>query len=177
MFKHLLGCFNRSLFEVVLFKLCCINSFWLVIESREAPREPLLIPLPSASTTPPSSKLHHTQQVSLNKHVSQIFCVTRVFFFQMLVYVQTRFPLCRLYTPRLNDKTDSGKTHLQDLARWLRTSQRVDIPKISQFYWGLFEKTRFLCFYIIKSMARKGYFGPKSDFRGSKIPPRGASST
>lgn len=48
---------------------------------------------------------------------------------------------------------------------------------ISQFYWALFEKTRFLCFYIIKSMARKGYFGPKSDFRGSKIPPRGASST
>ena len=60
--------------------------------------------------------------------------------------------------------------------RW-RTSQGVDIPKISQFYWALFEKTRFLCFYIIKSMARKGYFGPKSDFRGSKIPPRGASST
>ena len=43
--------------------------------------------------------------------------------------------------------------------------------------WALFEKTRFLCFYIIKSMARKGYFGPKSDFKGSKIPPRGASST
>ena len=40
-----------------------------------------------------------------------------------------------------------------------------------------FEKMRFLCFYTIKSMARKGYFGPKSDFRGSKIPPRGASST
>merc|ERR1711953_1560482 len=80
-------------------------------------------------------------------------------------------------TPCLNEKTDSGKTHLQDLARWWRTSQRVDIPKISQFYWALFEKTRFLCFYIIKSMARKGYFGPKSDFRGSKIPPRGASST
>ena len=82
-----------------------------------------------------------------------------------------------MLTPRLNEKTDSGKTHLQDLARWLRTSQRVDIQKISQFYWGLFEKTRFLCFYIIKSMARKGYFGPKSDFKGSKIPPRGASST
>merc|ERR1712020_807185 len=81
------------------------------------------------------------------------------------------------HTPRLNDKTDLGKSHLQDLARWLRTSQRVDIPKISQFYWAFFEKTRFLCFYIIKSMARKGYFGPKSDFRGSKIPPRGASST
>ena len=80
-------------------------------------------------------------------------------------------------TPSLNDKIDSGKSHLQDLARWLRTSQRVDIPKISQFYWALFEKTRFLYFYIIKSMARKGYFGHKSDFRGSKIPPRGASST
>ena len=40
--------------------------------------------------------------------------------------------------------------------------------------FGDFEKMRFLCFYIIKSMARKGYFGPKSDFRGSKIPPRGA---
>ena len=26
-------------------------------------------------------------------------------------------------------------------------------------------------------MARKGYFGHKSDFKGSKIPPRGASST
>ena len=26
---------------------------------------------------------------------------------------------------------------------------------------GGFEKMRFLCFYIIKSMARKGYFGPK----------------
>ena len=42
--------------------------------------------------------------------------------------------------------------------------------------FGDFEKMR-LCFYMIKSMARKGYFGPKSDFRGSKIPPRGASST
>ena len=30
-----------------------------------------------------------------------------------------------------------------------------------------FEKMRFLRFYIIKSMAGKGYFGPKSDFRGS----------
>merc|ERR1719462_942228 len=43
--------------------------------------------------------------------------------------------------------------------------------------FGDFEKMRFLCFYIIKSMARKGYFGPKSDFRGSKIPPSGASLT
>ena len=74
-------------------------------------------------------------------------------------------------TPRLNDKTDSGKSHLQDLARWLRTSQRVDIQKISQFYWALFEKTRFLCFYIIKSMARKGYFGPNLTSEGLKYPP------
>ena len=36
---------------------------------------------------------------------------------------------------------------------------------------------RFLCFYIIKSVARKGQNTPKSDFRGPKIPPRGASST
>ena len=66
-----------------------------------------------------------------------------------------------VHTPCLNEKIDSGKTHLQDLAQWWRTSQGVDIPKISQFYWALFEKTRFLCFYIIKSMAWKGYFGPK----------------
>ena len=37
-------------------------------------------------------------------------------------------------TPSLNDKIDSGKSHLQDLARWWRTSKGVDIPKISQFY-------------------------------------------
>ena len=30
---------------------------------------------------------------------------------------------------------------------------------------------------IIKSVARKGQNTPKSDFRGPKIPPRGASST
>ena len=110
--------------------------------------------------------------VNINKysdlHFSYIFYRTKV-----------RSLHCQYHsrTPRLNEKTDSGKSHLQDLARWWRTSQRVDIQKISQFYWALFEKTRFLCFYIIKSMARKGYFGPKSDFRGSKIPPRGASST
>ena len=49
-------------------------------------------------------------------------------------------------TPRLNEKTDSGKTHLQDLARWWRTSNGVDIPKISQFYWALFEKKCFCVF-------------------------------
>ena len=40
--------------------------------------------------------------------------------------------VCR---PPLNEKIDSGNTHLQDLARWCRTSKGVDIPKISQFYW------------------------------------------
>ena len=35
------------------------------------------------------------------------------------------------HTPSLNDKIDSGKSHLQDLARWWRTSKGVDIPKIS----------------------------------------------
>ena len=53
-------------------------------------------------------------------------------------------------TPSLNDKIDSGKSHLQDLARWWRTSKGVDIPKISQFYWGLFEKTRFFVFLLYK---------------------------
>ena len=99
------------------------------------------------------------------------------FHISWLSYCCTYTLITSTITPSLNDKIDSGKTHLQDLARWWRTSKGVDIPKISQFYWALFEKTRFLCFYIIKSMARKGYFGPKSDFRGSKIPPRGASST
>ena len=64
-------------------------------------------------------------------------------------------------TPRLNEKIDSGKTHLQDLARWWRTSKGVDIPKISQFYWALFEKTRFLCFYIIKSSKKRAKIEPK----------------
>ena len=53
---------------------------------------------------------------------------------------------CPLLTPSLNDKIDSGNTHLQDLARWWRTSKGFHIPKISQFYWGLFEKTRFFMF-------------------------------
>ena len=64
-------------------------------------------------------------------------------------------------TPSLNDKIDSEKSHLQDLARWRRTSEGVDIPKISQFYWALFEKTRFLCFYIIKSSKKRAKIEPK----------------
>ena len=64
-------------------------------------------------------------------------------------------------TPPLNEKIDSGNTHLQDLARWWRTSKGLHIPKISQFYWGLFEKTRFLCFYIIKSSIKRAKIEPK----------------
>ena len=67
----------------------------------------------------------------------------------------------QLSTPCLNEKIDSGKSHLQDLARWWRTSQRVVIPTISQFYWALFEKTRFLCFYIIKSSKKRAKIEPK----------------
>ena len=40
-----------------------------------------------------------------------------------------------------------------------------------------FEKFAFCFFAIIKSVPRKGQNTPKSDFRGLKIPPRGASST
>ena len=60
-----------------------------------------------------------------------------------------------LPTPSLNKKMDSGNSYLQDLARWWRTSKGVDIPKISQFYWALFEKMRFWCFYIIKSSKKR----------------------
>ena len=61
-------------------------------------------------------------------------------------------------TPSLNEKIDSGKSHLQDLARRWRTSKGVDIPKISQFYWALFEKTRF---YIIKLSKKRAKIEPK----------------
>ena len=64
-------------------------------------------------------------------------------------------------TPHLNEKTDSGKSHLQDLAQCWRPSKGVDIPKISQFYWTLFEKTRFLCFCIIKLSKKRAKIEPK----------------
>ena len=96
------------------------------------------------------------------------------FIFEYLVFSQKSYlnrwrfkkvhictPKLPYLTPSLNDKTDSGKSHLQDLARWWRTSQGVDIPKISQFYWALFEKTRFLCFYIIKSSKKRAKIEPK----------------
>ena len=81
----------------------------------------------------------------------------------MLVFrwIEVTTRMGEVVTPRLNEKIDSGKTHLQDLARWWRTSQGVDIPKISQFYWGLFEKAHFLCFYIIKSSKKRAKMEPK----------------
>ena len=80
-------------------------------------------------------------------------------------------------TPSLVGRQCWGKTILPGAGYGLGTYRTVDIFNFSHFSWTILEKLRFLCFYIIKSMARKGYFGPKSDFRGSKIPPRGASLT
>ena len=64
-------------------------------------------------------------------------------------------------TPPLNEKIDSGNSHLQDLARWWRTSKGVHIPKISQFYWGLFEKMRFFVFLHYKIKQNKSQIGPQ----------------
>ena len=79
--------------------------------------------------------------------------------------------LVEVLTPYLNEKIDSGNTHLQDLAQWWRTSQGVDIPKISQFYWGLFEKTRFLWFYIINSNKKRAKIPLNLTSEGLKYPP------
>ena len=76
-----------------------------------------------------------------------------------------------ILTPCFNEKINSGKSHLQDLAQWWRTSQGVYIPKISQFYWGLFEKTRFLCFYIIKSSKKQAKMPLNLTSEGQKYPP------
>ena len=43
--------------------------------------------------------------------------------------------------------------------------------------WGPKKLSQIFNMPIIKSVARKGQNTPKSDFRGPKIPPRGASST
>ena len=88
-----------------------------------------------------------------------------------------REPLIRAFHPVLKRQDRLGKEPLQDLAQWWRTSQGVDIPKISQFYWALFEKTRFFVFLHYKIKQKPSQNTPNSDFRGSKIPPRGANST
>ena len=46
----------------------------------------------------------------------------------------------------------------------------MDIPKISQFYWALFEKTRFLCFYIIKSSKKRAKIPLNLTSEGLKYP-------
>ena len=77
-----------------------------------------------------------------------VYCLRCILWGNWGVFRQFSMQQC-IHTPSLNDKIDSGKSHLQDLARWWRTSKGVDIPKISQFYWALFEKTRFLCFFTL----------------------------
>ena len=54
-----------------------------------------------------------------------------------------------------------GKTILPGAGYGLGTYRTVDIFNFSHFSLAILEKLRFLCFYIIKSIARKGYFGPK----------------
>ena len=66
------------------------------------------------------------------------------------------FSQCPPVTPSLNEKIDSGNSHLQDLARWWRTSKGVHIPKISQFNRGLFGKTRFFVFLHYKIKQKTG---------------------
>ena len=88
-----------------------------------------------------------------------------------------RNPNPRENTPLHAGRQCWGKSILPQAGYGLGTYRTVDIFNFSLISLAILEKLRFLCFYIIKSMARKGYCGPKSDFRGSKIPPRGASST
>ena len=76
-----------------------------------------------------------------------------VYFISVVESLKNRSRESMVVTPCLNEKINSG--NLQDLAQWWRTSQAVDIPKISHFYLGLFEKTHFLCFYIIKSSKKR----------------------
>ena len=54
-----------------------------------------------------------------------------------------------------------GKSILPRAGYGLGTYRTVDIFNFSLISLAILEKLYFLCFYIIKSMARKGYFGPK----------------
>ena len=65
------------------------------------------------------------------------------------------------YTPSLVGRQCWGKTILPGAGYGLGTYRTVDIFNFSLISWTILEKKRFLCFYIIKSIARKGYFGPK----------------
>ena len=81
---------------------------------------------------------------------------------------------CHPFTPSLVGRQCWGKTILPGAGYGLGTYRTVDIFNFSHFSCPILEKLHFLCFYIIKSIAQNT---PKSDFRGSKVPPRGASST
>merc|ERR1712115_452966 len=95
------------------------------------------------------------------------------YFFFHIVYF-----LCGIFTWDQNMYQEKKKLSMVNFLIFVQKNvSTIRFQEIKIRPFGDFEKMRFLCFYIIKSMARKGYFGPKSDFRGSKIPPRGASST
>ena len=66
-----------------------------------------------------------------------------------------------LVTPLHAGRQCWGKTILPRAGYGLGTYRTVDIFNFSLISWAILEKLRFLYFYIIKSMARKGYFGPK----------------
>ena len=66
-----------------------------------------------------------------------------------------------IYTPLLERRKCWGKTILPRAGYRLGTYRTMDIFNFSHFCWPILEKKLFLCYYIIKSIARKGYFGPK----------------
>ena len=66
-----------------------------------------------------------------------------------------------LFTPLHAGRQCWGKTTLPGAGYGLGTYRTVDIFNFSHFSLAILEKLHFLCFYIIKSIARKGYFGPK----------------
>ena len=59
---------------------------------------------------------------------------------------------CSIAHPALKRQDRLGKEPFAGFGTSQRTSQRVDTQKISQFYWGLFEKTR---------LAHLGHFNGK----------------
>ena len=80
-----------------------------------------------------------------------------------LYFISCSFPLggSPLHTPLLERRKCWGKSILPRAGYRLGAYSTVDIFNFSHFCWPILEKKRFLCFYIIKSIARKGYFGPK----------------
>ena len=64
----------------------------------------------------------------------------------------------KVWPPRYSLVANAGgRAFRQELG----TYRTVDIFNFSHFSLTILEKLHFLCFYIIKSIARKGYFGPK----------------